>query len=299
MTALRRPPLVQRLARVPYLGIWVQAVHRYIVHQSASQAGSIAFSMVLAMFPLLILVSAAASFIGQPGTAADLVSRVLEYTPPLVRESIHPVIGQVLGHRNQALLAIGLFGTLWAASSGMQSVRTGLNRAYGVQQGLPFWKARIKSTLFTVVVGAGTLLTFSSVVVVPYLSQLAAAAADTPAEAVWLSGGVRYGSAFVVLTVMYALVYAWLPDLPQRLATVLPGALVGAVLWLLAAQLLRHVLRAAGKLMLVYGGFTGAVALLVFLYASAVTLLFGAELNGVIHEAAEARRRGRSREGGR
>ncbi|MED5619117.1 YihY/virulence factor BrkB family protein [Ideonella sp. BN130291] len=281
--------LLERISQAPWIGVWVQAIRHYIEHQSGSQAGSIAFSTVLAMFPLLILVSATAAFIGQPGTAADMVMRVLEYAPPLVQQSVHPVIGEVLGHRSQALLAIGVFGTLWAASSGMQAVRTGVNKAYGVSRGLSFWKARIKVTLFTVVVGLGTLAAFSSVVVMPYVAQLIAATADTPAEAVWLSGGVRYSSAFVVLAILYALVYAWLPDLPQRLGTVLPGAIAGPLLWLGAAQLLSHVLRAAGKLMLVYGGFTGVVALLVFLYASAVTLLFGAELNGVLHRRAQAR----------
>ena len=38
----------------------------------------------------------------------------------------------------------------------------------------------------------------------------------------------------------------------------------------------------AGKLALVYGGFAGLVATLVFLYMSAATLIFGAEINGVL-----------------
>jgi len=267
-------------------------MRRYIEHQSASQAGSIAFSTVIAMFPLLILVSAAAAFLGKPGSAAQLVSRVLDYAPALVQQSIQPVIGEVLGQRSQALLAVGFFGTLWAASSGMQAVRTGLNKAYGVNRGLSFWQARLKVTAFTVVVGLGSLATFSSVVVMPYVWQLVAATADSPTQAVWLGDGVRYGSAYLVLCVMYALIYAWLPDIRQRLGTVLPGALIGPVLWLLAAGLLAHVLRAAGKLMLVYGGFAGVIALLVFLYASAATLLFGAEFNGVLRDRAKARRAG-------
>jgi hypothetical protein len=31
----------------------------------------------------------------------------------------------------------------------------------------------------------------------------------------WLRGGVRYGSAFVVLSVLYGVLYAWLPDRRQ------------------------------------------------------------------------------------
>jgi hypothetical protein len=157
------------LFAIPGLRLFVRAVQGYIFHQSASQAGSVAFSAVLSMFPLLLLVSATAAYIGQPGDAATLAARVIGYTPPVVRDTLQPVVQQVIGQRNQALLAIGLVVTLWTASSGMQAVRTGLNKAYGVERGLSFWRARIKVTLFTVIVGLATILAFSSVVVMPYI----------------------------------------------------------------------------------------------------------------------------------
>ena len=279
---------VQRtVLATPGLGVIVSAVRNYIVHQSANQAGSLAFSSVLAMFPLLILLSAAAGFVGQPGDAAALVERVIGYAPQVVRDSMQPVIRQVLAQRNQALLTIGVLATLWTASSGMQAVRSALNRAYGIERGLPFWKARIKSTLFTVVVGAGVLAAFSSVVVMPYVWALLEQSVGAGQDTLWLRNSVRYGSAYVVLTVMYALLYGWLPDIRQRLYTVMPGALMGAALWVGAAATLSYTLRTAGKLALLYGSFAGVVATLVFLYISATTLIFGAEINGVLREKAE------------
>jgi membrane protein len=65
---------------------------------------------------------------------------------------------------------------------------------------------------------------------------------------------------------------------------VLPGALVGALMWLGVAAVLSYTLSSAGKLTLVYGGFAGLVATLVFLYLSAVSLIFGAEINGVLRD---------------
>jgi membrane protein len=82
--------------------------------------------------------------------------------------------------------------------------------------------------------------------------------------------------------------YGWLPDVRQRLSTVLPGALVGAVFWVGAAATLSYTLRNVGKLALLYGSFAGVVATLVFLYISATTLIFGAEVNGVIRARREA-----------
>jgi membrane protein len=274
--------------RVPGLRVIVAAAANYIRHQSANQAGSVAFSSVLAMFPLLIFVSAAAAFVGQPGTAAELASRIMEFAPPVVADALKPAIDQVLGQRSRALLTIGVLATIWTASSGTQAIRTALNKAYGVDQGLPFWKARIKVTLFTVIVTVGTVSVFSSVVILPYAWALLERAAGVGAEALWLRTGVRYGLAFVVLVLLYTALYGWLPDIHQRVRTVLPGALAGALMWLGVAAVLSYTLGSAGKLTLVYGGFAGLVATLVFLYLSAVSLIFGAEINGVLREGAKA-----------
>jgi len=283
---------VRRLPdRVPGLRVLVQAALNYIRHQSANQAGSVAFSAVLAMFPLLLFLSASAGFVGRPGTAAALASRVVEYAPPVVADALIPVIDEVLRQRSRTLLAIGMIATIWAASSGAQAVRTALNRAYGVERGLSFWKARIKVTLFTVIGTVAAVLVFSSVVILPYAWAVLEATVGAGPEALWLRTGVRYGLAFVVLVLLYAVLYGWLPDIPQRLRTVLPGALVGALMWLGAAAILSYTLQNAGKLALVYGGFAGLVATLVFLYLSAVTLIFGAEINGVLRDRAANRPR--------
>jgi membrane protein len=276
----------------PGLRVLLLAVRNYVMHQSANQAGSLAFSWVLAMFPLLILLSASAGFVGQPGDAAALTYRVMGYAPQVVREAMQPVIDQVLSQRNQALLTIGVLATLWTASSGMQAIRSALNRAYGIERGLPFWKARIKVTLFTIISGAGVLAAFSSVVIMPYVWQLLEANAAAGRQTLWLHHSVRYGSAFLVLVTLYALLYGWLPDIRQRLYTVMPGALVGAALWVAAAATLSYTFRTAGKLALLYGSFAGVVATLVFLYISATTLIFGAEVNGVLRQGTARAARG-------
>ena len=278
---------------VPGLRVLVFAFINYVRHQSANQAGSVAFSAVLASCPLLLFLSAAAGYIGQPGAAADLAHRILSFAPPAVLETLRPVVDEVLSQRNRALLTVGIFFTIWAASSGIQAIRTALNKAYGVEQGLPFWSARIKVIVFTVIGTVGAVVAFGSIVVMPYV-WIALAEVEDGGEGVWLADSVRYALAFAVLASVYAVMYGWLPDIRQRFRTVLPGAAVGALLWLGAATLLSYTLHSLGDLALVYGSFAGLVATLIFLYVSAVTLIFGAEINGVLRagppQDAETRR---------
>jgi membrane protein len=273
---------------LPGVSVAWRAARNYVLHQSANQAGSVAFSWLLSMFPLALMLSAAAAYVGRPGDAAELVMRVVSYAPALVRDALQPAISQVLGQRSQALVALGLFATVWTASSGMQAVRTALNRAYGIERGLPFWKARIKVTLLTIAVGFGMLIAFGSVVVMPYVWELLNRNAPDRQTLIWLHGGVRHGSAFVFLSLLYGVLYAWLPDLGRRPRSIVPGAMVGALLWVVAAIALSYTLRSAGKLVLIYGGLAGIVATMVFLYISAATLIFGAELNGAL--SADSRR---------
>ena len=195
--------------------VLVAAAGNYIGHQSANQAGSVAFSSVLAMFPLLLFLSAAAGFVGAAGCRRRArASRVVEYAPPVVVDALKPVIDQVLGQRSRALLTIGMLATIWAASSGAQAIRTALNKAYGVEQGLPFWQARIKVTLFTVigtiVRGAGVQLGGDPAL---RLEPLLGEDRRRRAGRLWLRTGIRYGLAFVVLVLLYAILYGWLPDI--------------------------------------------------------------------------------------
>ncbi|HEX6721934.1 MAG TPA: YihY/virulence factor BrkB family protein [Burkholderiaceae bacterium] len=273
---------------LPGVGVAWRAMRNYVLHQSGNQAGSVAFSWLLSMFPLALLLSAAAAFVGRPGDAAQLVLRVVSYAPALVRDVLQPTISEVLGQRSQALVALGLFATVWTASSGMQAVRTALNRAYGIERGLSFWKARIKVTLLTIVVGLGMLIAFGSVVVMPYVWELVNRNAPDRQTLLWLHDGVRHGSAFLFLSLLYGVLYAWLPDLGRRSRSIVPGAVIGALLWVAAAIALSFALRSAGKLVLVYGGLAGIVATMVFLYISAATLIFGAEVNGAL--SADSRR---------
>jgi hypothetical protein len=123
MTRLREAWRGVRLAALttPGLRVMLLAIRNYVMHQSANQAGSLAFSSVLAMFPLLILLSASAGYIGQPGEAAALVGRVMGYAPQLVRDAMQPVIEQVLAQRSRALLTVGVL----AIGSRLQSLVQG------------------------------------------------------------------------------------------------------------------------------------------------------------------------------
>jgi membrane protein len=276
--------LFAAIDRIPVLGVLRRAFWNYIVHQSPNNAGHVAFSAVLALFPFLLFLSNATLPLGeQPGAVLDLSRMVLDYAPTAVADALLPAIEQALAAGSKMVLTIGLLGTLWAASSGAQAARMALNRAYDVKEGLTFWKARIKVLWFTIAGTVAIVLAFSSVVVLPYLWQAldATIGMGGPASG-WIWIGARYGVAAVVLMMLYLACYAWLPDLSLYRRTIIPGAIAGVILWLGFAALLSWTLRSVAQLTPIYGSFAGVAATLIFFYVSAATIIFSAEVNGII-----------------
>ena len=98
----------------------------------------------------------------------------------------------------------------------------------------------------------------------------------------WIWIGARYGVAAMVLLMLYLACYAWLPDLTLYRRTIIPGAVAGVILWLAFAALLSWTLRSITQLTPIYGSFAGVAATLIFFYVSAATIIFGAEVNGII-----------------
>jgi membrane protein len=269
------------MRRIPVVRVLWPAFLNYIFHQSPNNAGHVAFSGVLAVFPLVIFLSSTAAFIGEPGTAAELARLLADYAPPAVTEALLPAIEEALRNSNRFTLTVAFLGTLWAASSGAQALRMALNRAYEVEQGLNFVKARLKVLFFTLVGSFAIVFAFSSVVVMPYV-WLALDRTIGIGEFPWTWDVARYGVASLVLFVLYVVLYTWLPDIRQSVRTVVPGAVVGVILWLIAAAMLSWTLRSAANLTPIYGSFAGVIATLIFFYVGAATIILGAEVNGVL-----------------
>jgi membrane protein len=278
----------QRLLAVPALGVLIQAVRNYVLHQSANQAGD---SGLLGSARNVSIAHPSVSDrrvcgeVRRRGRAGFPRHELCAAVGPRCNEAGHPTSP---GPAQSGPARRGHTGYALERILGYAGGAVCTNRSYDIQRGLPFWRARIKSTLITVVVGAGVVAAFSSVIILPCIWQMLRANVGVGEEVLWLRNSVRYGTAFLALTVLYALLYGWLPDIRQRLYTVLPGAIVGAALWVGAAATLSCTLRSAGKLVLVYGSFTGVVATLVFLYVSATTLIYGAEVNAVLRGKAPA-----------
>jgi len=89
---------------------------------------------------------------------------------------------------------------------------------------------------------------------------------------------------------MFAFAYTYFvtPDVQHRsFRWITPGALVGVILWLTASIGFSIYVSRFSDVGALYGAFTGAILLLIWLWLTNVALLFGAELNAEIERQKE------------
>src|SRR5262249_29093868 len=142
----------------------LDALQQFVDDDGWAIASHIALSGLMSLFPFFLVLTAIAGMVGSKGLADEAANIVLEAWPeegaaPIARE-IHAVLDGAHGHT----LTVGGLLALYFASSGIESLRIGLNRAYDMIDKRPMWLLRLESIGY-VIVAAAALLALSFLVV--------------------------------------------------------------------------------------------------------------------------------------
>ena len=151
-----RPRLTLQLAPI--------AFQRFVLHDGWAIASHIALSGLTSLFPFLILLTALAPLFGSAPLADEAANLILEAWPKEVAGPIAGEVHNVLTQSRRDIVTVGAILALYFSSSGVESLRVGLNRAYGIRDVRPWWLTRLESIAY-VVFGAFAMLGFAFLVV--------------------------------------------------------------------------------------------------------------------------------------
>ncbi|HEY0441364.1 MAG TPA: YihY/virulence factor BrkB family protein [Xanthobacteraceae bacterium] len=265
----------------------VEAFRRFVADDGWAIASYIALSTLMAVFPFLLVLTAIAGFFGSKDLADEGARILLETWPAQVAGPIAIEMHYVLVSARGSVLTIGALLALFFASSGIESLRIGLNRAYSLVDHRRWWVLRLESIGY-VIIGAFGLLALSFLV---FLAPLIWRTARQLVPALEPLGPtitvIRYAVAGAVLVLALFIVHLWLPAGRRKVRDILPGIVATVLLWLAAGTLFgRYLAEFAFTYSIYYAGLASPMIALVFLYVSASIFIYGAELNHVVKEAA-------------
>jgi membrane protein len=259
------------------------AFYRFLKDDGWAIASYIALSTLMALFPFLILVTSLAAFLGSKNLADEVANLLLDTWPKEVAAPIAGEMHSVLTTTRGDVLTASAVFSVYFSSSGVESLRIGLNRAYDAVETRNWFLLRFESIVY-VLVGALALLALAVLVVLaPLLFATALKYAPwlEPLEATFTF--VRFAVATSVITLALVLVHKWLPAGHRRYREILPGILATLILWLAGGILFgRYLAEFASTYVTYYAGLASVMTALVFLYLTAAIFMYGGELNSAI-----------------
>lgn len=265
--------------------IYRAAYDTVMVHDGIEHAGYLAFLGLLAMFPFLVFLVSVIGVLGQGVSGASFISSLLQTLPSDITAALRPRIIEIISGPPQGLLTVSILGAIWTASSGVEGIRTVLNRAYRVTTPPAYWLRRLLSIAQLMVFTSILIIGMLTVVALPLILQhIENFVGMQPFEADEKFGNILFYFTIFSLFIAVSYIYYMLPNIKQRLVSVIPGAALVVVLWIGAAYLFTKYLSNFNQVNLIYGSLGGIIAALVFFYICNIIFIFGAELNHQIVE---------------
>ena len=270
------------------LGKWV--LRKHSDDAVSGSAAAVSYYFLSSLFPFLVFVTALIAYLPLQTPVEHFLDRVRPVLPAQMMLILDTHLKDLISRERPHLLTLGLLGSFWSASRGVDVARHALNLTYGVKESRPLWKTELLCWA-TTVAGAVLILVAASALLAgggvgPWIAGKLGIRAAFVSAMHWLRWPVL-GFTFMAAT---ALAYGVLPDVKQRLRFVVAGAVLGAVAWVLATWLFGLYVAAFGNYNVTYGSLGGLVILLTWLYLSGFIALVGGELNALVDPRSKADR---------
>ena len=261
------------------------AAREFIASDPLSAAAAIAYYTIFSMPAVLILVvMAAAAFYDEAAVRQALLGQAAHLTG----RSSADQLGAMLAHARVTetrFLAklIGLVALMVSAGTVFASLQNTLNRIWQVepQPGRAVWHYLLtRLTSLALVASFGFLMLVSLVMDAALLAVLGRFEAGLTGVAATVVAVAESAISFGMITLVFALLFKFLPDVRLRLRDVLTGALLTALLFTLGKSLIGLYI-SYSDVGDAYGAAGAVVIILVWVYYSTVIMLFGAHYTHV------------------
>lgn len=254
-------------------------------------AASTAFFFFLSLVPMLMVICTLIPY--TPLTEANLVTAVTDFTPDRIDPVAESLIADVY-EKSAGIMSVAVLATLWSAAKGVMALMRGLNAVNGVEEERNYFVVRIIATFYTLIMLVIVMLSLFIMVFGNQLVSLALHRIPPLERIVSFAMNFRFVFVWVILTILFAVIYAYVPDVKLKFREQVPGAVFSAVSWSVFSWGFSMYVN-YGNSYGIYGSLAIIIIALLWMYFCMYLILIGAYLNRYFRPVnrALAKRRGR------
>lgn len=247
-------------------------------------AAQASFFIIISAVPFIMLLLTLVKFF-VPMDQMTVLEMINRFAPDTVSNFLTTIVNELFSKTSTApIISITAVSTLWIASKGVMALYLGINNVFKPQKMPNYFYSRFISILYTLIFIAALLLT---IIVFGFGGKIEAfLLAKLPFIGAVLAFfmNIRILVFIIILTLVFALFYSFLPQAKKGFKYQLPGALCAAAGWILFSFVYSVYIEYFSNYSYVYGSLAAIVFLMLWLYFCMNILLYGAEINKLYEE---------------
>ncbi|RFB13449.1 YihY/virulence factor BrkB family protein [Bacillus sp. HNG] len=258
-----------------------ELILRYKEDEVGSLSAELAYFFLLSLFPFLIFLVTLIGYL--PISQIDVLEFVAQYAPEGTVALIEENLNYIVGSQKGGLLSIGIIGTLWSSSNGINAVVRAFNKAYDVKETRNFFFTRGISILLTfgmifVIIVALLLPVFGKQIGVFIFSSF-----GLSDEFLDIWNGIRWIVSAAILFIVFTFLYWVAPNRPLKIKEIISGAFFATFGWMFVSLAFSYYVNSFGHYSTTYGSLGAIIVLMIWFYLSAMIIIIGGEINAILN----------------
>ncbi len=251
-------------------------------------AAGVAFYSLLAIFPGLAALVSFYGLVANPSDVQSLIGLTGQVIPGDANQLLADQMTALINKPSGGLTLAAVFGflfALWSAHSGLATLMTALNIAYGETER----RGYIRRNLLALGLTFGAMLFIIVTLALVALLPVVIAFLPLPAPLKDLLSLGRWPILVVMVMLALAVIYRLGPSRGKpRWRWVSAGAVVATILWIVGSAAFSAYVSRFGSYDKTYGSLGAVIVLLMWLYISGYFVLIGAVINAEAEHPGEA-----------
>ncbi|MDE7222950.1 MAG: YihY/virulence factor BrkB family protein [Acetatifactor sp.] len=241
----------------------------------SAYAASTAFFIFLSLVPMLMVICTMIPY--TPLTEENLTRAITEVTPDQIDPMVTELIRDVY-QRASTILPLAALVMIWTAAKGLMALMRGLNAINDVPEHRNYFVVRFVAAVYTVVMLIATVISLVIMVLGSKLVDVILARIPQLKVLFSLIINLRFFFSWIVLTLLFAAVYTYVPSRKLRFREQIPGASFTAVVWSVFSWGFSTYLNYSNSFS-IYGSLSLIIIAMIWMYFCMYIILVGAYLN--------------------
>lgn len=267
--------MVQKKDLENSISIFVDLARKMKRQNISAHAASTAFFLFLSLVPMLIVICTVIPY--TPLTEENLVKVVTDITPETVDQMAENLISEVYDE-SAGVLSIALLATIWSAGKGVLALMRGLNDVNDVEEERNYFLVRTLASFYTVIMLIVVILSLLLMVFGNRLMDIILYRIPQLRLLVEFLMNFRFLFVWVILTVFFAMIYAYIPNVRLKFRDQLTGAMFSAIVWSVFSWGF-SIYVDSGQAASIYGSLSIIVIVMLWMYFCMYIFLVGAYVN--------------------